>query len=155
MRFIQWISDQWRLGYRFRIVLTSALVLFLVTFLYPFQTTTVPQWNLRIVDDAGVPVREINVTEHWQHYLLEADGHEEAQTTNQEGLVSFGLRSIRASLARRLFARISRPGRRDAQGRADRYGAAVVWGNKSYETTVAVYQGEELPQAEIRVQRLR
>ena len=155
MQFIRWISDLWRLGSRFRIALAAALVLLLVAFLYPFQTTTVPQWNLRVVDDAGAPVREINVTEHWQHYRLEADGHEEAQTTNQDGLVSFGLRSIRASVARRLFARISRPGRRDAQGRGDRYGAAVVWGNKGYQTTVAVYQGEDIPQPEIRVQRLR
>lgn len=155
MRFIRWIFDRWRLGYRFRIVVIAALVIFLVTFLYPFQTTTVPQWNLRVVDDAGAPVREINVTEHWQHYRLEADGHEEAQTTNQDGLVSFGLRSIRASVARRLFARIRKFGSHDARGRTDRYGAVVVWGNKSYETTVAVYQEEQMPQPEIRVQRLR
>ena len=153
-QFIRWISDQWRQGYRFRIVVIGALVLLLVTFLYPFQTTTVPDWNVRVVDDAGAPVHEINVTEHWQHYLLEADGHEEVQTTNPDGLVSFGPRSIRASAVRRLIARIRKIGSHDDRGRIDRYGAVVAWGNKGYETTVAVYREGEAPQPEIRVRRL-
>ena len=155
MRVIQWLSEQWRTSNRFRVILISAAAIFLVTFLYPFETTTVPQWNLRIIDDARVPVREINVTEHWQNYLLETGGHEEAKTTNQDGLVSFDERSIRASLARRLFLRISKFGNYNNRGRPIRYGAVVVWGNKSYETTVAVYSGEGTPQPEVRVLRLR
>ena len=154
MQFSSWISDHWRSGYRFRLAVITVMALFLLTFLYPFQTTTVPHWNLRVVDDAGAPVREINVTEHWQNHLLESEGHEEARITDQNGLVSFGLRSSRASVARRVFARISRFGSHDARGRTDRYGAVVVWGSKSYETTVAVYREEDSP-AEIRVQRLR
>jgi hypothetical protein len=154
MRVIQWISEQWRSSNRFRIIVITASILLLVTFLYPFETTTVPQWNLRVVDDAGAPVREINVTEHWQNYLLESEGHEEAQTTNQDGLVSFGARTIRASVARRLFSRISKSGNNNNRGRPIRYGAVVVWGSKNYETTVAVYPGEGAPQPEVRVQRL-
>jgi hypothetical protein len=153
MQFIKWISDRWRLGYRFRIVVIAAAVLIFVTFLYPFQMTIVPQWNLRVVDDSGAPVPAINVTEHWQHYLLESDGHEEAKTTNQDGQVSFDRRNIRASIAGRLFARITKSGGHDARTHAVRYGAVVVWGSKSYETTVAVYQEGEIPQPEIRVRR--
>ena len=152
MRFIQWILDRWRLGPWFRIVLITAFAVFLIAVLCPFQTTTVPRWSLRVVDDTGAPVREINVTEHWQDYLLESEGHEEVQTTNQDGLVSFGARTIRASVTRRLLARIGKFGSNDT--RAVRYGAVVVWGRKDYETTVAVYQGD-VPSAEIRVQRLR
>ena len=155
MRFIQWVLDQWRSEYRFRIVVVCALAVVLIIFLYPFETTTVPRWNLRIVDDAGAAVPEINVTEHWQNYLLETDGHEEAKTTNQDGLVSFDERSIRASLARRLFSRISKFGNYNNRGRPIRYGAVVVWGNKGYETTVAVYSGEGTPQPEVGVHRLR
>jgi hypothetical protein len=155
MRVIQWISEQWRSSNRFRVIVIAAAAIFLVTFLYPFETTTVPQWNLRIVDDAGAPVREINVTQHWQNYLLETDGHEETKTTNQDGLVSFDERSIRASVARRLFSRMSKFGNYNNRGRPIRYGAVVVWGNKSYETTVAVYPGEGTPQPELPVQRLR
>jgi hypothetical protein len=154
MKFNHWISDLWLLGYRFRIILTAALVLFLVTFLYPFQITTVPQWNLRVVDDAGAPVGEIKVTEHWQHHPLDASGHQEVKTTSQDGLVSFSLRSIRASLASRLLARINLARQGDGV-RKDPYGAIVVWGSKAYETTVATYQINEKPQPEIRVQRLR
>jgi hypothetical protein len=155
MRVIQWIAEQWRSSNRFRVIVISAAVIFLITFLYPFETTTVPQWNLRIVDDVGAPVREINVTEHWQNYLLETGGHEEAKTTKQDGLVSFDKRSIRASVVRRLFSRISKFGNYNNRGRPIHYGAVVVWGNKSYETTVAVYPGEGTPQSELRVQRLR
>ena len=155
MRFTQWVFDHWLSGYRLRIVVVLALAVVLVTFLYPFETTTVPQWNLRIVDDAGAPVREINVTEHWQNYLLENSGHEEAQTTNQDGLVSFGARTIRASIARRLLSRMSKFGNYNNRGRPIHYGAVVVWGSKNYETTVAVYPGEGTAQPEVRVKRLR
>ena len=154
MRLILWISDQWRSSNHFRIVVIASAVIFLVTLLFPFETTTVPPWDLRILDDAGAPVSEINVTEHWQNYLLESDGHEEAQTTNQDGRVSFDARNIRANIVRRLFARISKFGNYNTQGRPIRYGAAVVWGSKGHETTVAMYQGEGTPQPEIRVQRL-
>jgi hypothetical protein len=155
MRSIRWITDPRRLSYRSRIVLAVALVLFLITFLFPFKTTSLPPWNLRVVDDAGAPVREIKVTEHWQHYLLETVGHEEAQTTNQDGRVNFDLRSIRASLASRLFARITKIAAQGERGRTDAYGAVVVWGSKDHQTTVAVYREQEVPQPEIRVQRLR
>ena len=154
MQSISWMSELTRLGYRFRMILAAALVLFLLTFLYPFETTTLPRWDLRVVDDIGAPVGKINVTEHWQHYLLESCGHEEAQKTNQDGRVGFDLRSIRASLASRLFARISKVSKQGDRGRTDTYGAVVVWGSKDYETTVAVYQENET-QREIRVQRLR
>ena len=154
MRFIRWISDQWRSGYRFRIFVLAIVVLLLVTFLYPFQSTTSPEWKLRVVDDAGAPVREINVTEHWQDYLLESEGHEEMRTTDQDGRVSFGQRNLRASLTRRLLARISKFGKHQPEGRAIRYSAVVVWGNRSFETTVAVNQGA-VPPAEVPVRRLR
>jgi hypothetical protein len=154
MRFIRWISDQWRSGYRFRILVLAILLLLFVTFLYPFQSTTLPEWNLRVVDDAGAPVHGINVTEHWQDYMLETEGHEEVRTTDQDGRVSFDARVLRASLTRRLIARMSNFGKHQPEGRAIRYGSVVVWGNRSYETNVAVNQGE-VPPAEVHVRRLR
>jgi hypothetical protein len=155
MRSIRWISDLRRPGYYARMILTVVSLLLLFAFLYPSKTTTLPEWKLRVVDDAGEPVAEVNVTEHWQHYLLESAGHEEAQTTNRDGRVSFDLRSIRASLAGRLLARIGKIARQGDAGRTDPYGAVVVWGSKDYATTVAVYQQNEKAQPEIRVQRLR
>jgi len=155
MRLSRWFTGLGRLGYRHRIALAVALTLFLVICLYPFKTTILPEWYLQVVDDAGVPVREINVTEHWQHYLLESGGHEEVQRTNQDGRVSFPLRSIRASVTRRILAWLGRLTQPADRGRTDPYGAVVVWGSKFHLTTVAVYQQNEMPQPQIRVQRLQ
>jgi hypothetical protein len=154
MQFIKWLLDQWRLQYRFRIAVVAILGILFAILVFPFQTTTVPEWNLRVVDDAGAPVRDINVTEHWQDYMLEPQGHEEVYPTDQDGRVSFNARNLRASITRRLLARISYLRSPHPGGRAIQYGAVVVWGNKSYETTVAVHQGE-IPPAEVRVHRLR
>jgi len=60
--------------------------------------------------------------------------------------VSFGDRSIRASLTRRLIARINKMGNYNNGGRPVLYGAVVVWGSKSHETTVSVYPGEGEPE---------
>src|SRR5436190_23594287 len=57
-------------------------VIFLV---YPFQTTVAPAWQLRVVDDTGLAVAGIKVTEHWQHNSLESTGHEDIETTDQDG----------------------------------------------------------------------
>jgi hypothetical protein len=154
MKFEGWISNLWELVLRFRIAVSAAVVLLLIIFLYPFQSTTVPQWNLRVVDDAGTPVREINVTEHWQHHPVDSSEHEDLQRTNQDGFVSFDMRTFRASLARRLFARLN-VARQGARSRTEPYGAIVAWGSKTHATTVAVYQENEMPPPEIRVQRLR
>jgi hypothetical protein len=152
MKVIQWITQ---LGPRWHKALGSASLVLLLILLYPFKTTTVPEWNLRVLDDGGAAVRGIKVTEHWQHYLLEASGHEDPRTTNEEGRVGFPARSIRASVLGRLLARIGKIGSQGDPGRTDPYGSVVVWGSKDHATTVAVNPEGELPQTEITVQRLR
>ena len=132
----------------------GAAVLLLAFFLYPFKTTIVPRWRLNVVDETrvlGVP--DIRVTEHWQHYLLESEGHEEMQKTNQNGLVDFPARTIRASLASRVMRTIFNFARQGANARLDAYASIVIWGNAGYETTVAVYQPEAPTQTEIVVRR--
>jgi hypothetical protein len=152
MKVIQWII---KLSPRWRKALGLALLVVLLIVLYPYKTTTLPEWNLRVLDDGGDMVYGIKVTEHWQNYLLEASGHEDARITNEEGRVGFPARSIRASLLGRLLARIGKVGSKGDSGRTDPYGSVVVWGSKNHALTVAVYRDGELPQAEIRVQRLR
>jgi len=152
MKVIQWITQ---LGPRWRKALGLALLVLLFILLYPFKATTVPEWNLRILDDGGAAVRGIKVTEHWQHYLLEASGHEDLRTTNEEGRVGFPARSIRASLLGRLLARIGKIGSQGDPGRTDPYGSVVVWGSKDHALTVAVHREGEPPPAEITVQRRR
>lgn len=146
MRFIQRISD---LGPRFWKAVAAALVLLLAILIYPFKTTVVPDWQLRVVDEMGAPVRGINVTEHWQHYLLESTAHEELQRTGNDGIVKFPDRAIRASLLRRLLATLDRLDETGSKAKSEPYASVVVWGSKLHETGVAVYHLEQAPQAEI------
>jgi hypothetical protein len=146
MRLIQRISD---LGPRFWKAVAAVLVVLLVTLIYPFKTIVVPGWQLRVIDESGTPVRAINVTEHWQHYLLESVAHEELQQTGNDGMVKFPDRAIRASLLRRLLASLSRLNKTGTEARSEPYASAVVWGSKGHETNVAVYYEKLVPQSEI------
>ena len=152
MRFTSLISD---LGPRVRIALVSVLAVLLVTLLYPFKTTIVPVWSLRVVDQTGTPVRVINVTEHWQHYLLESSGHEELRQTGDDGMVNFPDRTIRAGLLRRLLATVGRLTKEGTHAKRQSYASVVVWGSKDHSTTVAVYQDNQMPPAEIIAHSLR
>jgi hypothetical protein len=136
------------------VLFVGALGLLLALFLYPFKTTIVPRWRLNVVDETriqGVP--DIRVTEHWQHYLLESEGHEEMQKTNQNGLVDFSARTIRASLASRVIQTIINFARQGANAKSGPYASIVVWGSSDYETTVAVHQPDAPTQTEIVVHR--
>ncbi len=148
MSRLDWIS---RIGPRLRRALAALLLLLLVLLVFPFKTTIVPTWTLRVVDESGTPVRGINVTEHWQHYLLESSGHEDVRQTGTDGRVSFPYRAIRASLLRRLLATIGRFAKSGTEAKREPYASVVVWGSKFHETAVAVYHEERPPQPEILV----
>jgi hypothetical protein len=137
-----------------RIALVSVLLIVLLVLIYPFKTVVVPAWRLLVVDEAQRPVTGINVTEHWQHYLLEDEGHEILQRSDEFGEVTFPERSIRASLLRRTYRVLTKIVREGFRGRRDCYGSIVVWGSKDHATTTAVYIPETVPQKSIVVPRL-
>ena len=146
----------WSLKSRRSLSFAAALVVsVLLPIFYPFQTTIVPEWNLKVVDEEGATVRDVNVTEHWQHFLLEKAAHEDVRRVGETGIVSFPVRSIRASLLQRGLATIGRI--KDDGWRARRSPAAsvVVWGNKDYATTVAVYNSSELPPSHVMVPSIK
>jgi hypothetical protein len=70
--------------------------------LYPFKTTVVPDWKVRIVDEAGNPMRSFRVREVWQHYTIETYSHEEDLITDGDGYVTFPKRTVRGSLLVRI-----------------------------------------------------
>lgn len=145
----------YRISARARTVCLSIAMLTLILFAYPFQSETTPEWNLRVLDNTGRNVSGINVTQHWQHYLLEGEGHEDLQKTDWEGRATFSQRTIRASLVRRTVAVI---GKILSEGRGARLGpraSVVIWGSRDHETTVATYQPDEPPAAEVVVHRLK
>ena len=134
-------------------VIVIALALFLL--FYPFQTTIVPEWSLRVVDEEGAAVRNVNVTEHWQHFLLESSAHEDVRLVTENGAVSFPERTIRASVVSRGLATISRIKRDGWRARRSPAASVVVWGNPGYATTVAVYFPSVLPQSHVIVPSIR
>ena len=103
MKLPRWIAKS---GQPRRGALVALLVLLFVLF-FPFKTTIVPEWSLKVVNDEGGAVGDINVTEHWQHYLLESASHEDMRRAGSSGLVTFPERSIRASLVSRAWATVS------------------------------------------------
>lgn len=138
---------------RTAIVVFIFIILFLL--FYPFQTTIVPEWSLKVVDDEGAVVRDVNVTEHWQHFLLESSSHEDARRVGENGAVSFPERTIRASVVRRGLATIGRIKRDGWKARRSPAASVVVWGNPSYATTVEVYVPSKLPQSHVMVPIIR
>ena len=140
---------------RWRAIIAGVLIFLLALFLFPFKMTIVPRWRLRVVDDGGTLVRNIRVTEHWQHYLVESEGHEEVQQTNESGQVDFPERTVRASIASRAMAKVRRFGSSGMPARSDPYASVVVWGNREYEIVVAVYTPEGPLQSEVVTHRRR
>ena len=140
---------------RWRKLLAGALLLILLILFFPFQSITVPRWRLHVIDETGTLVSGISVTEHWQHYLLESEGHEQVLRTDASGRVDFPARTIRASIVARVIDTIINFARKGANAKYDAYASVVVWGSRDYETGVATYQPGMPPQADIVVHRNR
>lgn len=147
-----WLSKS---GRSTRASVIAALLAVALLLFYPFQTTIVPEWTLKVVDEEGAAVREVNVTEHWQHFLLENEAHEELKPVADNGSVEFPARTIRASLMRRGVATIRRIEHGGWRARRSPAASIVVWGNKEYATTVAVYDASHLPQSHVTVPSLK
>ena len=81
------------------------IVLLVIIVVYPFETTVVPAWGFRVVDEEGKPYVGKQVRQLWKHYSLEFESGQngEFQVTDSEGFVSFPERTIRASLLWRMI----------------------------------------------------
>lgn len=72
---------------------------------YPFDTTVVPEWRIRVVDEPTKPATGIIVREQWRNHSVEFHGHYEDRMTDSEGYVYFPRRTARASLIFRVVGR--------------------------------------------------
>ena len=131
------------------------LLIVAIVLVYPFQTTVAPAWHLRVVDDTGVAVAGMKVTEHWQHNSLESVGHEDFETTDRDGRVSFPARPIRSSLFARALRSLLKTFKEGNRALFGPYASVVVWGNRNYDTGVAIYKPGEAPIGEIVVGRVK
>jgi hypothetical protein len=81
-----------------RILITGAALAAVA--LVPIPYLACPSWRVRVVDGSGTPVEGMTVRLVYQNYSVEADGHEEDQTTDRQGDVTFPARRSSASAAR-------------------------------------------------------
>jgi hypothetical protein len=88
------------------ILIVGTLTGLLIASAYPFESTVVPAWRLRVVDEDGRACPGTQVNQGWKHYSidLEAGDNGEYKFTDSNGYVEFSRRTIRASLIRRIVA---------------------------------------------------
>jgi hypothetical protein len=87
---------------KFSLIVRAALLLF--GLFYPIETTVVPAWKLRVIDENGVPYQGLRVVESWKHYSLELEGgtNGEERWTDKDGYVEFPIRTLSMSILGRL-----------------------------------------------------
>lgn len=82
------------------------LIVVLAALLYPYETTVVPLWRVRVVDEAGKPLARVAVTEYWRDTSAESGDHHVESITDDSAYVTFPRRTIRASLIRRVAGQL-------------------------------------------------
>lgn len=127
----------------------------LIVLLYPFKTTVVPAWRLRVLDESGSPVGSMAVNYSWQHYGIEWSGRTEQSETDADGYVSFPERTTRASIIQRAFVMLmnvlSLP-----HSSFNKSGHIVVWGEPDkYEVGSAYYREEKPLPAQVILEQKR
>jgi hypothetical protein len=82
-----------------------AVIVFAASFI-PFETTFVPEWKLRVVNEKGVPLSGQFVAQYCTNYTLgihPCEGvNDDSKITDKNGYVVFPARKIRASLLYRI-----------------------------------------------------
>lgn len=87
------------------VVVIICVALLAAVFSYPFTSTVVPAWRMRIVEETGRPYAGIQINQSWKHYSLELEAGENGETrsTDRNGYVEFPERNLRMSLLSRIF----------------------------------------------------
>jgi hypothetical protein len=98
-RYADWIQPR-----RSRYLIIALISVVSILLVYPFQSTVVPVWRLKVVDLAGGACSGMQVNEGWGHYSLELQPTTggEYLFTDKSGYVTFPERRTRASLIRRI-----------------------------------------------------
>jgi hypothetical protein len=107
----------------------------------PFDSTVVPAASVRIVDEAGNPMRNVFVKEEWNDVTVEDGLHVDLVKTDENGVATFPTRTVRSFLLKRITNtvwRISTQGVHASIGSggsitAYANGDPHVWGWVSYE----------------------
>jgi hypothetical protein len=93
-----------------KLLWVSGVILALVISLVPFSTTLVPEWQMRVVNESGMPYAGKGVRQFCYSYTLGVspchDSNDFMRETDASGYVVFPERKITASLLSRILRTI-------------------------------------------------
>ena len=89
----------WR---RFALPTVAFAVIALIVLLFPYRSTVVPEWRIRVIDEAGKPFAGAAVRQTWYHYSYQVGGGGD-QTADELGYAVFPERTFTASLLYRVW----------------------------------------------------
>jgi len=144
------VEDERLASIRRRRILIGLIVV-LIILLVPIPSTVVPAWRIRIVDQEGGPVTNINVRQHWQHYSFQAEGREIDARPDPDGYVSFPRRVAWAGALPRLLGPVLNVVTLGVHASFGPTAAVQAW-NAGYEGWVD-YKGEPQPPESLMVHK--
>lgn len=135
---------------RFLLGGTIFVVVALGCLLFPYESTVVPEWRVRAVNDQRAPLMNVTVTQYWRHMTIEPDDHRADAMTDNQGYVTFPRRTVRGSLLRRVFESLRN--RLDLHGTdSGPHSYLIVSGDMNSTTDNSDYRpGKPLPQEIVR-----
>ena len=77
--------------------------LILVVLLYPEKLTVVPIYHIKLIDQSGMPMAGIAVSELWQQTSVQRNATLEQRRTDSNGETTLPERTLRASLTERIL----------------------------------------------------
>lgn len=92
---------------KYLIIFGIVLITVIAIGLIPFETTTVPAWQITLLDQNGAPYVGQRVDEFWGNYNLELTaGHGEERWTDEHGRIDFPPRTLNMSMIERVVRKI-------------------------------------------------
>jgi hypothetical protein len=85
-----------------RFVIIASVAAIALCFVFPFKTTVVPEWRIKVVDETGQPFAGARVSQSWYHYSYGVSDGED-RYADQNGYVTFPERTFRAPLLYRIL----------------------------------------------------
>jgi hypothetical protein len=116
----------------------------LAVLLFPYRTTCVPEWKVRVIDEKGAPIARIWVNQSWENYSLRPGKvYSETRYTDTDGWVDFPERTMRASLRRRAWGPIREVLKLGIHASTGNH--AMVLASDTNRRGVLVYNGGNIP----------
>jgi hypothetical protein len=85
-----------------KLVLSFIGVIFILSIIISYESTVVPEWKVKVVDNNNNPIEWVEVYQTWSQKSLElSSDNREMLVSNANGEVIFPERTIKASLLRR------------------------------------------------------